>query len=34
MNRFQYEQEIAVTRDLDAATYDALQVAVRAAQGA
>jgi hypothetical protein len=34
MNRFQYEQELPVTRDLDAATYDALQVAVRAAQGA
>jgi hypothetical protein len=34
MNRFQYEQEIPVTHDLDAATYDALQVAVRAAEGA
>jgi hypothetical protein len=34
MNRFQYEQEIAVTREVDAATYEALQVAVRASEGA
>lgn len=33
MNRFQYEHEIAATTDLDAATYEALQVAVRASAG-
>ena len=34
MNRFQYEERIPVTRELDAPTFDALQLAVRAADAA
>lgn len=30
MNRFQYEHQLPITRDLDAATYEALQMALRA----